>query len=143
MLDVPNVFDLVKTEAPPDAGSRAAQAKRTCTYTTRWGTACPRDAMPSATICDIHGGNKSSLAKLRKEAINLGPLVMETIEDLMQSDNDLARASAIKLWMEFAGVKDLPPMGSGIEEEEMLAARESLGRKLDAVAERVLARRTA
>jgi hypothetical protein len=143
MLDVPNVFDLVKTDAPPDAGARQTQVKRSCSYTTRWGTACPRNAMSDATVCDIHGGNKSSLAKLRKEAINLGPLVMETIEDLMQSENDLARASAIKLWMEFAGVKDMPPMGSGIEEEEMLAARTSLGRKLDAVAERVLARKTA
>jgi len=73
---------------------------------------------------------------------NLGPLAVEQLEDLMIAEEGVVRLGAIKLWSEIAGMKDLPS-NTGVDEEELDAARRSLSRKLESVAERVLQRKTA
>ena len=142
----PNVFDLVVQPVPPQEPSSSHQAHRLCTYKSRLGTPCPRDAEPDALVCSVHGakGAKATLAEIRRHAIQLGPMVVDQIEDiLISSENDLAKVSAAKLWTEIAGMKDAPPMNAGLEEEELEAARRSLERKLEVVFSQLEKRRTA
>lgn len=103
-----------------------------------------RDASPDATVCSIHTGGKTSLVQLRKEALNLGPLAMQTLEELMMgAEMEMAQLGAIKLWSELSGFKDLPAHGSGIDEEELETARRSLSRKLEGVVSNIMQRKTA
>lgn len=139
MAELSNIFDLVAKDETQQARPRVT---RTCTYKSRLGIDCSRDAVGDALVCDIHGGSKNSLMHLRRELINLGPLAVSTLEELMVSDMEVARLGAVKLWADLSGAGDLPS-GSGIEEDELDAARRSLARKLDSVAERVLQRKSA
>jgi len=140
MVDVPNIFDLVPSPKKDDAQSQST--RRPCGYRSRLGNPCNRDAREGALVCDLHGGAKSSLIQIRREMANLGPLAVEQLEDLMIAEEGVVRLGAIKLWSEIAGMKDLPS-NTGVDEEELDAARRSLSRKLESVAERVLQRKTA
>ena len=143
MAEVSNIFDLVPAQGKEDTEqARPSSSRRLCTYRSRLGTLCPRDASEGGLVCDMHGGSKMSLVQLRREAVNLGPMALITLEELMVSEIEIVRLGAVKQWMDWTGAKDLP-IGSGIEEEELDAARRSLQRKLESVAERVLQRKTA
>jgi hypothetical protein len=142
MAEVPNVFDLVPTGTQPDA-REARHASRLCSHETRLGIKCTRDAEPDAMVCKLHLGGKLSLMQLRKEALNLGPMAMQTLEELMMDDLGVVRLGAVKLWGEMSGFKDLPASGSGIEEEELEQARRSLARKLEGVVGNILQRKSA
>jgi hypothetical protein len=141
----PNVFDLVAPpRVEPEIEEQPKQARRVCTYRSRLGTPCTRDAEDDALTCNLHGKGKTSLTALRKEAINLGPLVMEALEDMITDDsNQIARIQAVKMWHEITGMKDLPAVGAAIEEEELNAARVSLSHKLERVTKLLLERKTA
>jgi len=140
-----NVFDLVSQSSAPQEEQKTTQAKRVCTYVTRFGTVCPFDAEPDALVCKAHGGRggKMSLHAIRKHAIELGPTVLQRIEENILADDGIVSNQAAKLWIEISGVKDLPPMGSGLDEEELDAARRSLGRKLESVITHLQKRKTA
>lgn len=73
----------------------------------------------------------------------MGPMVLERLEEIMLDDNSIAAVAASKLWSELAGIKDMPPVGAGLEEEELEAARRSLERKLEVVFTQLTKRKTA
>ena len=144
-----NLFDLIpvnrdsQEQQSNPQGASSPNVRRVCTYKSRFGTPCDRDAEPNALVCKAHGGGKISLIELRKKAIELGPLVLDRLEEVMLGDNDIAVVAASKLWSEIAGVKDIPPVGAGLSEDELAAAKRSLDHKFELVMEQLLKRKTA
>jgi len=102
-----------------------------CTYRTRFGAPCPLPAAPDSLVCAAHGHGKINLARLRKDAAQLGPLVLDRLEEFITTGDALEAMTASKLWVEISGVKDVPANGGGLDEEELEQARRSLGNKLE------------
>ena len=140
-----NLFDLVPANqsSQEQRSHSSGNVRRVCTYKSRFGTPCDRDAEPNALVCKAHGGSKTSLIELRKQAISMGPLVLDRLEEIIVGDNDLVATQAAKLWSEIAGVKDIPSIGSGLDEEELSAAKRSLDRKFESVMDHLLKRKSA
>jgi hypothetical protein len=85
-------------------------------------------------VCVVHGGSRISLQQIKREAVNLGPLAIEALEEIIQAgDNSMARVAAVKTWMDLTGARELANTSSGLEDEELSAARASLGTKLEMV----------
>ena len=139
MAEVTNLFDMVTTREEPTR----VEARRVCNFQSRLGTRCNQDALDNAMVCLFHKGGRNALIHLRREIVGMGPVVVARLQELIEDENGLVSVNAAKLWTELSGVRELPHAAANIDEEELDAARRSLSRKLDAVASRVLQRKSA
>jgi hypothetical protein len=87
---VTNLFDTVGALARQDTSIEGQvetlEARRTCQYTTRFGTRCNYDAIEDGVVCRFHTGDKSALRALRQEAKDLMPFVVQQFAEIAADD---------------------------------------------------------
>lgn len=139
-----HLFDLAH---PQDVSARAelpasaisnAQTLRVCTHISKFGMKCNREARDGSLVCDVHTGGKTSLAALRKQAAKLGDIFIERLEEIALTGETVEVLGAMKVWADFVGVKDLPPVtGGNLDEETLETAHRSLEAKLEQLMQRI------
>lgn len=133
---------MVPRKDPPEE-EKPVPAKRLCTHKGRFGMPCPLEAEEDSLVCRVHGDQKVTVQSLRRDAIKLGPLFLERMEEVATTGNNIEVGQHFKLWMDFIRIQDMPATETGLDEEELDAARRTLSAKLDSVLTNIAKRKTA
>lgn len=126
-----SLFDKIPREAhapPPEF------TPRICSYTTKYGSPCTKDAAADSTVCSVHGGGKPLSVDVLQRRIRLVvPLAIETILDKLEcGDDELELKAAIAL-LDRAGIKAGMDKSQAIDPEELESSRRTLGHKLEQI----------